>query len=104
MLAPIITNNLNEIKALCEQYKVKELYVFGSAVSDNFNAGSDVDLIVKFNNDVPVEDYADLYFDLADGLEGLFKRKVDLMTDKPIENKYLKLKIDASKQMIYAAA
>ena len=104
MLAPIITNNLNKIKALCEQYKVKELYVFGSAVSDNFNADSDVDLIVKFNNDVPVEDYADLYFDLADDLEGLFKRKVDLMTDKPIKNKYLKLNIDASKQMIYAAA
>lgn len=104
MLAPIITNNLNEIKALCEQYKVKELYVFGSAVSDSFNADSDVDLIVKFNNDVPVEDYADLYFDLADGLESLFKRKVDLMTDKPIKNKYLKLNIDASKQMIYAAA
>ena len=104
MLAPLITNNLNEIKALCIKHKVEELYVFGSAVSDKFNEKSDVDLIVKFNSGVPVEDYADLYFDLADGFEELFKRKVDLMTDKPIKNKYLKLNIDNSKQMIYAAA
>lgn len=104
MLAPIITNNLNEIKSLCIQHKVKELFVFGSAASDKFNENSDVDLIVKFNNNIPVEDYADLYFDLADAFEDLFKRKVDLMTDKPIKNKYLKLNIDAGKQMIYAAA
>jgi predicted nucleotidyltransferase len=103
MLAPIITDNLNNIKTLCLRHEVKELFVFGSAALNEFNEESDVDLIVKFKTEVPVEAYADLYFDLADELEELFKRKVDLMTDRPIKNKYLKLTIEGSKQMIYAA-
>jgi len=103
MLAPIITNNMNLIHILCEKYKVKELYVFGSAVSNQFTEESDVDLIVKFKTNVPVEEYADLYFDLAENFESLFKRKVDLMTDKTIGNKFLKQSIDESKQVIYAA-
>ena len=103
MLAPIITDNINEIKTLCEQHKVKELFVFGSAASNKFTDKSDVDLIVKFNSNVPVEDYADLYFDLAENFERLFERRVDLMTDKPIKNRYLKQSIEKSKQVIYAA-
>ena len=104
MLAAIITNNINDIKVLCQQYKVKQLYVFGSATTPNFTENSDVDLIVKFENFVPIEEYADLYFDLVDKLELLFSRRVDLMTDKPIANSFLKKSIDESKQVIYAAA
>lgn len=103
MLALIITNNLNQIKALCEQHKVKELYVFGSATTDSFNEKSDVDLIVKFDANIPVEEYADLYFDLADGFENLFKRKVDLMLLKPIPNRFLRENIDSTKRLLYAA-
>ena len=103
MLASIITKNMNLIHILCEKHKVKELYVFGSAVSNRFTEESDVDLIVKFKTHVPVEEYADLYFDLAENFESLFKRKVDLMTDKTIGNKFLKQSIDESKQVIYAA-
>ena len=42
-------------------------------------------------------------YSLADNFENLFKRKVDLMTDKPISNRFLKERIEESKQMIYAA-
>ena len=40
---------LKEINYLCEQHKVNKLYVFGSALSNNFNEKSDIDLIVDFN-------------------------------------------------------
>lgn len=103
MLAPTITNNMNQIKTLCEQHRVKELYVFGSAVTDKFNEKSDVDLIVKFESSVLVESYADLYFDLADALEKLFKRKVDLMILNPIPNRFLRENIESTKQLVYAA-
>ncbi len=33
-------------------------------------------------------DYADTYFDLADQLENLFQRPVDLVTDKSLSNPY----------------
>lgn len=104
MLAPIITHNITQIKTICEQHKVKELYVFGSAARNEMNDKSDVDFIVKFNSNVPVEDYADLYFDFVEKLEELLKLHVDLLTDKPIRNIYLKQSIEETKQIVYNAA
>ncbi len=104
MLAPIITNNILSITSLCQQHKVKELYVFGSAAKNEMNENSDVDFIVKFDPEIPVEDYADLYFDLAEALEQLLKRNVDLLTDKPIRNKYLRQGIEETKRIVYNAA
>lgn len=104
MLAPIITNNLSQIKDICQKHYVKELYVFGSASRNEMKADSDVDFIVKFSSEVAIEDYADLYFDLAEDLEKLFNKNVDLLTDKPIRNIYLKRSIEETKQIVYNAA
>ena len=49
------------IIALCQQHKVKQLFVFGSVLTDRFNIDSDIDLEVYFEN-VPHEDYVDNYF------------------------------------------
>ena len=59
------TKELNE---LCRTHKVKNLYAFGSALTDNFNSLSDVDLIVSFQQ-VDLLDYADNYFDFKFSLD-----------------------------------
>ena len=93
-----------EITTLCIKHKVKELYAFGSVLdAKKFNENSDVDVIVKFDDKVVVEDYANLFFDFADNLEVLFKRKVDLMISKPIKNRFLRANIESTKQLVYAA-
>jgi len=46
-------------------------------------------------------DYADTYFDLADGFEDLFQRSVDLVTDKSLSNPYFIDSINQTKTMIY---
>ncbi|MCC7533021.1 MAG: nucleotidyltransferase domain-containing protein [Bacteroidia bacterium] len=93
-----------EITNLCKQYKVQELYAFGSVLNENrFNEQSDIDLIVKFNNDVDIIDYVDLFFGLIENLERVFKRKVDLYTLNPIENRFLRENIESTKQIVYAA-
>jgi predicted nucleotidyltransferase len=100
----LIQQHINSINDLCKKHKVKELYAFGSVLDENrFNDESDVDLIVKFNDGVLVEDYADLFFDLADGLELIFTRRVDLMINKHIPNKYLRENIEETKKIIYEA-
>ncbi|MCC6181096.1 MAG: nucleotidyltransferase domain-containing protein [Bacteroidia bacterium] len=104
MLAPVITNNINRIKAICKEHKVKELYVFGSAARNEMNDKSDVDFIIKFNNDVPVEDYVDLYFDFAESMEMILNTKVDVLLDKPIRNRILQRELDETKQIVYVAA
>jgi predicted nucleotidyltransferase len=100
----LIQQHIKSISELCIKHKVKELYAFGSVLDENrFNDESDVDLIVKFNDGVLVEDYADLYFDLADELELIFTRRVDLMINKHIPNKYLRENIEETKKIIYEA-
>ena len=91
---------ISEIKKLCEQYKVKSLYVFGSVLSKEFDNESDIDLIVDFHS-VPVEDYADNYFDFKFSLQDILKRPVDLLEQKAIKNPFFLSNINKYKQMIY---
>ncbi|MDR1881149.1 MAG: nucleotidyltransferase domain-containing protein [Tannerellaceae bacterium] len=96
VLYPYIT----EIERLCRQYHVKSLYAFGSVLTERFNADSDVDLVVDFE-DIPVEVYADNYFDFKFSLEDMLKRRIDLLEEKAIRNPYFRKSITPTKQLIY---
>jgi predicted nucleotidyltransferase len=97
----IIEKHLTELVALCRKYKVERIYAFGSVVSGKFDKeSSDIDLIVELAPMPPLEKGEKL-LSLWNDLENLFKRKVDLLTDKPIQNPYLKKSIEATKQLIY---
>jgi predicted nucleotidyltransferase len=85
---------------LCRQHKVKTLYAFGSVLTEKFGSDSDVDLLVKFH-DMPVEDYADNYFDFKFSLQGIFKRSVDLLEEQAVRNPYFAQNINQQKQLIY---
>lgn len=84
---PIITNNLPQIKNLCQKHYVKELYVFGSVTTDKFKEDSDVDFVIDFEG-VEEKEFANNYFSLMDTLQILLKRKVDFVTEKYLQNKY----------------
>ena len=96
----LIEKNIDTLIGLCKRHKVKELYIFGSILTPKFNDSSDVDFLVQFDN-VDILEYADNYFDLKYLLENLFKRDVDLLEDKAINNPYLRQSIDSRKQLIY---
>ena len=89
-----------EIQKLCKRHKVKSLYVFGSANTARFNKDSDIDLIVDFRIDDPLE-YTDNYFDLKFELERILERPIDLLESKALKNPFLKESIDKSKVLIY---
>lgn len=98
----LIELNLQRISDLCRKHKVKSLSVFGSILTDRFNEKSDVDLLVDFE---PIDhdsfDYVDNYFSLRDALERLFRRKVDLIEEKALRNKYFIANVNRTKMMIY---
>jgi predicted nucleotidyltransferase len=96
----LIESNIERLRLLCHQYKVRRLFVFGSAVSNRFRPDSDIDLIVDFNH-VELRDYADNYFSLKDELEKLFNRKVDLLEAQAIRNPFFKAVVDQEKQLVY---
>lgn len=86
--------------ALCKEYNVARLYVFGSVLTPKFNKESDVDFIVNFK-DINLWDYADNYFNLKNALETTVNRDVDLLEDDAVSNPYLRSSIDSTKQLVY---
>ena len=98
----LIELNMQRIIDLCLKHKVKTLAVFGSILTDRFNDQSDVDLLVNFDTtDHEKWDYVTNYFDFRDALERLFGRKVYLVVEKGLKNKYFIANVNRTKQMIY---
>ena len=98
----LIKNKLEELTSLCEKYDVENMYIFGSAVTSDFNSESDIDFLINFK-DISVEKYTDNYFELRAQLELMFNRKIDLVTERSLSNPYLIQQIKKNKQLLYAA-
>ena len=99
----LIEHRRPEVSALCRQYGVQSLDVFGSAADGAFDpARSDIDFLVTFG----AEDRSNLfnrYFGLQESLEQLFGRKVDLVSTAGLSNPYFIASINRSRQPLYAA-
>lgn len=85
----------------CSAFQVDELYAFGSVLTDKFNSESDIDFIVSFVSNDPIE-YAENYFALKFELERIFKRKIDLLEQKAIRNKIFENLVNKKKMLVYA--
>lgn len=96
----IITKNRQTIEQLCQTNSVRTLYVFGSVLDDRFTPISDIDMVVDIDSDDPIR-YADQYFTLKFDLETLFDRKVDLLEQSALKNRYFLENINQTKQKIY---
>ena len=96
----LIETYKDQIQRLCKNYKVKTLYSFGSVNTTKFSKESDVDLMVDFETNDPIE-YTDNYFDLKFELERILNRSIDLLENKAIKNPFLRENIDKSKVLIY---
>ncbi|MCX6153251.1 MAG: nucleotidyltransferase domain-containing protein [Candidatus Kapabacteria bacterium] len=100
----LITNkDIEEIKKKCELYKVKNLFLFGSAATDNYLKNSDIDLLVDFDEIIP-ENYFEFYFNLKDFLTEYFGRDIDLLESRALKNPYLIEEINNNKILIYGKA
>lgn len=101
-MIPEIVENRAELEALCRQFGVRRLEVFGSAATGAFRAeDSDLDFLVEFESHGP--GYADRYFGLLESLEQLFGRHVDLVVASAIKNPYFRESVERSKMLLYAA-
>ena len=103
MMIEAIKNNIRRIEDACKTMKVKSLYLFGSAARGNdFNENSDLDFLFTFirnENGFPVSGYD--YFDLLFKLEEITGRKIDLVAEEKIRNKYFLDRINKEKVPVY---
>lgn len=90
----------SEINELCKKYRVRNLFVFGSVLTDRFSEKSDIDFVVDIDSGDPII-YAENYFKLKFSLEKLLNRKIDLLEEKALKNKYFIENINNLKYQIY---
>lgn len=107
----IINSNMTFIEAIspeeiirfCRRWQVRELALFGSALRPDFRAESDVDVLISFHQRANwgLFDHVQMRLDL----EAIFKRKVDLVTRRALEqsqNELLRERILTTAKIIFA--
>lgn len=91
-----------QLQQLCKKFDVKELYLFGSATTEDFSEESDLDFIVKFDRQ-GFEGAFDQFIDFKQELEHLYGRPVDLYHLKKFRNSIFQQEVERSKELLYAA-
>jgi len=90
-----------KIAEFCHRWKVKELSLFGSVLRDDFGPASDVDVLVEFQPDAPLD--FDIWMDMMDDLRRMFGRDVDLVSKRALRNPFRQHEILTTREVIYAA-
>jgi predicted nucleotidyltransferase len=101
MLSPFITSRLTDIRFLMHKHKVAKGYIFGSAVTQNFNDSSDVDVLVEVDETLDPVELGGHLWDLQFDLENILGRKVDLLTSRSLRNTFFIKQIEATKELVY---
>jgi uncharacterized protein len=101
MINSSIQAYLPQVIELFKKHKIKKAYIFGSALTDNFNNDSDVDFLVNLQDGLNPVDAGEHLWDLEYELKDLLKRDVDLLTERSLRNPYFISEVNSTKVLIY---
>lgn len=102
-MIPLLAQKHDELVALCHDFRVARLELFGSAVSGEYRPGeSDLDFAVEFPPLDP-QTHARCYFGLLAALESTLGCSIDLVEMTAVRNPYVRASIEASRELLYAA-
>jgi len=101
-MIPLVKDNQDAIIALCKQYGVRKLSLFGSAATGNFDpATSDLDFLIDFS------DYGAgvgrRFMTFAIALEDLLGRSVDLVFESVIKDRDFLQEVRDTQETLYDA-
>jgi predicted nucleotidyltransferase len=85
---------------LARRYHVREFAVFGSVLRDDFRTDSDIDVLVEYEAEALIGLFD--HFKLAEELEQLLGRRVDLVSKSALHRLISKNVLD-SRRVLYAA-
>ena len=103
MIATLINKDRQGFLDLCITNRVAYIYAFGSSVGGNFGPDSDVDVLLDVDVKEDLEAGRALW-NVWDGLEALFQRPVDMLTEDSLRNPYLRKEIERTKVKVYDGA
>jgi len=89
-----------KIRELCQHWGIIEFSLFGSFLRDDFNAKSDIDVLVVFADDAEIGLFEIAQIKLE--LENLYGRSVDVIEKASLRNPYRREEILKTAQVLYA--
>lgn len=99
---PHIQPHVGALAALCRQYGIASLELFGSATGDAFQPGrSDFDFLVDLDPAAPGS-RAQRLIDFAEALEALLGAPVDLVPKAAMRNPYFAAEVERTRVPLYA--
>lgn len=99
----LVYEKKTEIAELCNRLSVRRLDIFGSAVREDFDPErSDIDFLVEFA-DHTQPGILDRYLALAENLETLLSRQVDLVTVQSVKSPRFRSMVESTKQPVYVS-
>lgn len=91
---------LAEITEICRRYPVRQLALFGSVLRSDFDADSDIDMLVEFSPDALVGLLT--LVEMQQSLSELLNRPVDLVPRDGLKQS-IRDEVLGSSEIIYAA-
>lgn len=99
-MIPLVADNKDAIVALCRQYGVRKLALFGSAATGSFDpATSDLDLVIEFADYGP--GVARRFITFANALEAMFGRSVDLVFESKLKDPDFRRAVQDTQEVIF---
>jgi uncharacterized protein len=103
-LPEVVAEHLQDIQALCREYGVKRLELFGSALTSRFDPEtSDIDLLVEYPPGHDLGPWAGQHTGLAERLEDVLGRPVDLVMVGAVRKPRFIEAIRDNRRLLYAA-
>jgi len=101
----IVREARTRISHACRERKVRRLWLFGSAVRDDFNPGqSDFDFLVEWMSDAPKGPWLSHLLDLEADLAAALGAPVDVVELSANTNPYVRESIESDKVRVYGPA
>ena len=102
---PLIADNLDQIRRLCEEFGVERLEVFGSINTPDFDPDrSDVDFLVTYPENYEYGPWMGRYFQLEERLAETLDRKADLVQSTALQRERFRRLADQTRQVVFIAS
>ncbi len=89
------------LSAFCRRWKVAELSLFGSALTDDFGPESDLDFLVSFEPDAAWDLWE--LVEMREDLMSVAGREVDIVDREALRNPYRRRAILGNREVVHAA-
>jgi predicted nucleotidyltransferase len=102
---PSVEQHRGAIAALCREYGVARLEVFGSAATEAFDPDrSDIDFLVTYPPGYDFGPWLARFQDLEDALASLLGQEVDLVMPSALKNRWFAREAAKTRTVIYDAS